>query len=129
MRSPSGFATLLLSCVLMVEAASNVDPVPDAGTIFAVYPGWDMNNGSLQTIFNGTESACLHSCASSSTCVAFAYVPYGHGGSDVNPICVLKSTIDLSTFIIETFDVSVGIVGACGTVNPVGPTSCHTVNV
>ncbi|KAF8143724.1 hypothetical protein K438DRAFT_1853180 [Mycena galopus ATCC 62051] len=125
MYSLSSLSILLASFVFMAKAT----PVPEAGTIFAVYPGWDMDNGSLQTIFNGTESACLHSCASTTTCVAYSYVAYGHGGTDVNPICVLKSTIDLTTFKIQTFDVSVGIFGACGTVNPIGPTICFTENV
>ncbi|KAJ7859775.1 hypothetical protein B0H14DRAFT_622373 [Mycena olivaceomarginata] len=108
--------------------ANAVQPSPDAGTVFAVYPGWDMDNGALATIFSGTESACLQSCRSSSTCVAYAYIPYGHNGTDAN-LCVTKSTIDLATFKMQSFDVSVGLVGACGTFKPAGPTSCFTVSL
>ncbi|KAF7369532.1 hypothetical protein MVEN_00283100 [Mycena venus] len=127
MRSLPVLAITLAAFAVNV-AASGVRPAPQAGTVFAVYPGWDMDNGALSTIFNGTELACLQSCSSSATCVAYAYIPYGHGGTDNNPICVLKSTIDLSTFKMQTFDLSVAIVGACGTFKPVGPTICQTVS-
>ncbi|KAJ7920553.1 hypothetical protein B0H13DRAFT_1867468 [Mycena leptocephala] len=113
MRPLSFLAVLLLS--VPTNAASVVQPAPNAGTVFAVYPGWDMDNGALQTILNGTELACLQSCSSSATCVAYAYIPYGNNGT-ISPICVLKSTVDLNTFKLQpSFDLSVGIVGACGT--------------
>jgi hypothetical protein len=63
MRPLSFLAVLLLS--VPTNAASVVQPAPNAGTVFAVYPGWDMDNGALQTILNGTELACLQSCSSS----------------------------------------------------------------
>ncbi|KAK6981100.1 hypothetical protein R3P38DRAFT_3234581 [Favolaschia claudopus] len=119
----------LLTALLLSSVAWALKPTPAAGTVFAVYPGWDMDNGSLQTIFNGTEKACLQSCTSSATCVAYAYIPYGHGGTDVNPICVLKSSIDPSMFKQQSFDLSVGLVGGCGTFSPAGPTICRTVSV
>ncbi|KAJ7367464.1 hypothetical protein DFH08DRAFT_1070375 [Mycena albidolilacea] len=93
----------------------------------SVYPGWDMDNGGSGTIFNVTERACVQSCGASSTCVAYAYVPF----ADPTPFCVLKNAIDLSTFKIQSFDVSVGLLGACGTFAPVGPmaTMCFTATV
>ncbi|KAJ6592883.1 hypothetical protein B0H19DRAFT_1365184 [Mycena capillaripes] len=127
MRSLSRLAILAVFLVLTTSADVGVQPSPDAGTIFAVYPGWDMDNGALQTILNGTEISCLESCRSSATCVAYSYVPYGNSGTGITPFCVLKSSVDLGAFKMQSFDVSVGLVGACGTFNPVGPTSCRTV--
>ncbi|KAF8180547.1 hypothetical protein K438DRAFT_1938233 [Mycena galopus ATCC 62051] len=120
----------LVSLVSTVSAAPGARPSPDLGTVFAVYPGWDMDNGTAETIFNGTESACLQSCAANSACVAYAYVPYDNTGTDINPVCVLKNSIDLTTFTVHSgVDVSIGIIGACGTLNPVGPTICQTVTL
>ncbi|KAJ7769777.1 hypothetical protein B0H14DRAFT_2967300, partial [Mycena olivaceomarginata] len=116
-------ATLLAS--LSIAATAKAAPgAHDVGTVFSVYPGWDMDNGGSGTIFNVTERACVQSCGASSTCVAYAYVPF----ADPTPFCVLKSAIDLNTFKIQSFDVSVGLLGACGTFAPVGPmaTMCFT---
>jgi hypothetical protein len=48
------------------------------------------------------------------TCVAYAYIPYGHGGTDNNPICVLKSTVDLGTFKMQAFDLMSLSLGRAG---------------
>ncbi|KAF7350033.1 hypothetical protein MVEN_01305000 [Mycena venus] len=129
MQFSLSLATLLFSVVVANAAAAGIQPVPDVGTVFSVYPGWDMDNGTLETIFNGTELACLQSCASSGSCVAYAYVPYGNTGTE-DPFCVLKNSIDLSTFTVHAgVDVSVGLIGSCGTVTPVGPTICQTVSI
>ncbi|KAJ7465815.1 hypothetical protein B0H11DRAFT_2307817 [Mycena galericulata] len=117
MHRLTSLATLLsLVFVANVNAAPGIKRAADAGTVFAVYPGWDMDNGTAANIVNGTESACLQSCAASSTCVAYAYVPYDNTGTDINPLCVLKDSIDLSTFTVHSgIDVTIGLAGACGT--------------
>ncbi|KAJ7722321.1 hypothetical protein B0H16DRAFT_1896176 [Mycena metata] len=97
-------------------------PGPDIGTVFAVYPGWDMDNGQASEISNGTELECLQSCSTDTACVAYAYVPYSLA-------CFLKDSFDFSTFTVGTVPVSTGLVGACGTFSPVGPTICFTVPV
>ncbi|KAJ7833990.1 hypothetical protein B0H13DRAFT_2328872 [Mycena leptocephala] len=97
---------------------------PDLGTAFSVYPGWDMDNGNSQKIINITELACMQLCSTSTSCVAYSYVPYGGA-----PDCYLKSSINLSTFKVQTVDVNAGLSGACGTFAPVGPTKCFTVTV
>ncbi|KAJ7025678.1 hypothetical protein C8F04DRAFT_1268972 [Mycena alexandri] len=89
-----------------------------------------MDNGTAANTVNGTESACLQSCAATSTCVAYAYVPYDNTGTDINPLCVLKDSIDLSTFTVHSgIDVTIGLAGACGTFEPVGPTICQTITI
>ncbi|KAJ6558325.1 hypothetical protein B0H19DRAFT_1070848 [Mycena capillaripes] len=111
----SNLAALLFSFALVANATPVVQPTPDAETVFAVYPGWDMDNGVVETILNDTEFACLRACSSSSSCVAYTYLPYGFVTFGFQPTCILKDTIDLSTFTLQSVDLSVGIVGACGT--------------
>jgi hypothetical protein len=64
MRSLSVLATTLAAFAVNA-AAFGVQPAPQTGPVFAVYPGWDMDNGALSTIFNGTELACLQLYSSS----------------------------------------------------------------
>ncbi|KAJ6474871.1 hypothetical protein C8R45DRAFT_935403 [Mycena sanguinolenta] len=102
MHGPSRIATLLLSFVCTVSAATR--DLAEV-TVFPVYPDWDMSNGAADTIAVVTESTCLSLCASSksdSTCAAYAYVLFVNGG---DPLCILKNTIDLRTFGIQQFDV------------------------
>ncbi|KAJ7084238.1 hypothetical protein C8R44DRAFT_821975 [Mycena epipterygia] len=104
---------------LGTDASAGVEPAPELGTVFAVYPGWDMNNGETTEILNGTELACLQSCSATADCVAYAYSPYSTGGTGpVQPSCFLKNGLDLSTFQIRTLDLHTG-----------RPTSCFTVTV
>jgi hypothetical protein len=49
------------------------------------------------------------------TCVAYTYVPYASPSTGTAPACVLKSAIGLSTFKVQSFDLSTGLIGACGT--------------
>ncbi|KAJ7920313.1 hypothetical protein B0H13DRAFT_1867788 [Mycena leptocephala] len=113
--------SILLSSlvVLAVNAAPVGPPTPDLGTVFAIYPGWDMDNGSAQTILGGSEVQCMQACSSSSTCVAYAYVPYATPVTASVSACVLKNSVSLGTFKTQSFDVSVALVGACGTFAPV----------
>ncbi|KAJ7867932.1 hypothetical protein B0H14DRAFT_3441572 [Mycena olivaceomarginata] len=127
----SNLAFLVVSLSLAVNAAPLTQPSPDVGTVFTVYPGWDMNNGILTEIFGGTELACLQACSTDSRCVAYVYQPYGSPGFPP-AVCVTKSSIDLSTFQTSQtrgFDVSSGLVGGCAAYSPgpIGPTSCFTV--
>ncbi|KAJ6472007.1 hypothetical protein C8R45DRAFT_936665 [Mycena sanguinolenta] len=119
---------LSFSLVFIVETAAAARRARDIGSVFAVYPGWDMNNAASVITSGITEFECLQSCASSSSCVAFAYVPYGNNVSQGDSTCVLKASIDISTFVAQAFDVSTGIIGPCNTVTPVGPTLCYTVS-
>ncbi|KAJ7662353.1 hypothetical protein B0H17DRAFT_1093576 [Mycena rosella] len=110
------------------DAAAAVQPTPNIGTTFAVYPGWDMNNGEIARIMNETELQCLQACSANPSCLAYAYTPYTDA-SPVQPVCFIKNAIDLTTITLQSVDVSVGLIGACGTFNPVGPTNCFTVTV
>lgn len=65
MLTLSNLAALLASFVLAVNASPGAQPSPDVGTIFAVYPGWDMDNGSILTTLGCTELACMQSCSAS----------------------------------------------------------------
>ncbi|KAF7336465.1 hypothetical protein MSAN_02300700 [Mycena sanguinolenta] len=124
MHALSSIASLFLPFVYMVNAAPAVRRAPEESTVFAVYPGWDMSNGNAETIAVVTEATCLQLCAASSTCVAYSYVPYD---DSADPLCNLKSTIDVSTFQVNPdLVVNVGLVGACNTFEPVGPTLCFT---
>jgi len=129
MLNLSNLAALLVAFSLTVNAATDVQTTPDVGGVFAIYPGWDMDNGSAGTILGGTELACMQSCNASAICVAYAYVPYGGANTGPGPACVPKSSITLGTFKTQAFDISVGLMGACGTFAPVGPTSCFSVTV
>ncbi|KAJ7366104.1 hypothetical protein DFH08DRAFT_1071727 [Mycena albidolilacea] len=129
MLTLSTFATLFVSFTLAANASPSAQLAPDVGGVFAVYPGWDMDNGGATT-FGGTELACLQACSASATCVAYAYVPYG--GSNTGPgvaACNLKTAVTLSAFKTQPNDISVGLIGGCGTFAPVGPTRCFTVTV
>ncbi|KAJ6528979.1 hypothetical protein B0H19DRAFT_1083317 [Mycena capillaripes] len=120
MLTLSNLAALLLASAVAVKAA-----------VFAVYPGWDMNNGGFSTTFVGTELDCMNSCAANGGCIAYAYVPYGPSSPAKQPECVLKGTIDPSTFKIQPFDVSSGLLKPCGSfpVDLVGPTECFNVTL
>ncbi|KAF7355886.1 hypothetical protein MVEN_00917300 [Mycena venus] len=123
-------AILVTSLFLVVNATPPVQPTPDLGTVFAVYPGWNMLNGGSSPVFGGTELQCIQACSADPSCVAYAYAPYGSGPTAIpGPNCIIKPTIDLTTFRIGTFDATVGLIGACGTFVPTGPTNCFTVPV
>ncbi|KAJ7243513.1 hypothetical protein C8J57DRAFT_1477157 [Mycena rebaudengoi] len=127
MLTLSSLAALLVSFTLAVSAVPvNHQPSPAIGTVFAIYPGWDMDNGRTTATSDGSELACMQLCSADATCVAYAYAPYQPSGS---LSCFLKDRVDLSTFKTQSVDVSVGLVGACGTFVPVGPTSCYSVTV
>ncbi|KAJ7909227.1 hypothetical protein B0H13DRAFT_1877853 [Mycena leptocephala] len=126
MLTLSNLAILLVCSVLAANAAPGVQPAPNVGTVFAVYPGWDMDNGGSSTS-GGTEMACQKSCSASPSCVAYAYVPYGGGGGPPGTSCFLKNTVDITTFKTRAWDTTVGLAGACGTFTPAGPTSCFSV--
>ncbi|KAJ7816792.1 hypothetical protein B0H13DRAFT_1923371 [Mycena leptocephala] len=114
MLTLSNLATLLVSFTLAVNAVPVVHDqlAPAVGTVFAVYPGWDMDNGRTTATSDGSELACMQLCSADTTCVAYAYAPYQPSGS---LSCFLKNSVDLSTFKTQSVDVSVGLVGACGT--------------
>ncbi|KAJ7250466.1 hypothetical protein B0H12DRAFT_1120511 [Mycena haematopus] len=58
-----------------------------------------------------------------STCIAYSYVPYGP-----TPACFLKPVVNLKSFSVDQGRVvSTGLVGPCGTFDPVGPTICVTI--
>jgi hypothetical protein len=65
MLALSNLTALLVSFAFVVNAAPSVGPSPDLGSVYAVYPGWDMDNGGFQGILGGTEFACLQACHSS----------------------------------------------------------------
>ncbi|KAJ7881626.1 hypothetical protein B0H13DRAFT_2655684 [Mycena leptocephala] len=112
------------------DAAAGVRPAPEIGTVFAVYPGWDMQSGPIMGSSAGvTELACMRSCSNSSTCVSYSYVAFGGNDGSPEASCFLKSAFDFSAIKIRPFDVSVGLIGACGTFALVGPTNCFTVTV
>ncbi|KAJ7328102.1 hypothetical protein DFH08DRAFT_331750 [Mycena albidolilacea] len=116
----------LLASSLAVDAAPGVQPSPDLGSVFSVYPGWDMDNGGTTSIFGGTEIDCRKACSPKAAVLPTRNVPYGVGNNGL-PDCVLKNTVALNTFKTQSFDVSVGLVGFCGTFAPVGPSLCYTV--
>ncbi|KAJ7836721.1 hypothetical protein B0H13DRAFT_1912924 [Mycena leptocephala] len=118
MLTHSKLIALLSYLTLAVSAAPGVQPTPDAGTIFSVYPGWDMVNPGPTTTFGLTELACMQSCSTGAGCVAYAYVPFGFPGTTTGSVCVLKTAIDLTTFQTRAFDVSAGLKGGCGTFSP-----------
>jgi hypothetical protein len=64
MLTLSPFATLFASFALAANASPSAQPATDVGGVFAVYPGWDMDN-SAATTFGGTELACLQACSAS----------------------------------------------------------------
>ncbi|KAJ6459607.1 hypothetical protein C8R45DRAFT_1109475 [Mycena sanguinolenta] len=110
-------SALLLSIALATctSTSSSSKPAPDLGTVFAVYPGWDMDNGNAPPLANVTEMACMQACGASTSCVAYAYVAYnsfrGPGAT-----CYPKTGIDISKFKQQSdADVSTGVIGACGT--------------
>ncbi|KAJ7037610.1 hypothetical protein C8F04DRAFT_1393531 [Mycena alexandri] len=115
MLALSNLATLLVAYAVAVKAT---------GTVFAVYPGWDMANESLEATFDGTERDCLTSCQTNSVCVAYTYIPYGSGATGVSPACILKSSINVNDFTVQSFPASTALVGHCGAFAPVGPTIC-----
>jgi hypothetical protein len=125
---------LLISFTLTVRAAPvGVGPTPDVGSVYAVYPGWDMDNGNNGQLNGGTEQGCLKACSTSgfescvhtgsnlrikiagSTCVAYVYVPYGSSVTGPGPVCILKNSFNVSAFKTQSFDISVGLFGPCGT--------------
>ncbi|KAJ7909231.1 hypothetical protein B0H13DRAFT_1877856 [Mycena leptocephala] len=101
MLTLSNLATLLVCSVLAANAAPGVQPAPNL--VFAVYPGWDMDNGGNSTS-GGTEMACQKSCSTSPSCAAYAYVPYGGGGGPPGTSCFLKNAVDISTFKTRAWD-------------------------
>ncbi|KAJ6526681.1 hypothetical protein B0H19DRAFT_1275534 [Mycena capillaripes] len=121
----------LVSLTLAAIAVPIAPAKPDVGNMFAVYPGWDMNNGGgLQQISGITEMSCLQMCSANGGCVGYAYAPYGIPGSLGTPLCVIKNSITLSSFVVESDRITnVALVGACGTFSPVGPSICHTVSL
>ncbi|KAF8214416.1 hypothetical protein K438DRAFT_1801364 [Mycena galopus ATCC 62051] len=118
-------ASLLVAFAVAVKATAGNGTTPEIGTVFAVYPGWDMDNASLEATFGGTERARLTSCQTNSACVAYTYIPYGSGATGVSPACILKSSIDLNEFTIQSFPANTALIGSCGTFAPVGPTICQ----
>ncbi|KAJ7250112.1 hypothetical protein B0H12DRAFT_1234425 [Mycena haematopus] len=129
MLALSNLATLLVSFALATDASRNAKPTPDLGSSFAVYPGWDMDNGSSSTISNVTEQACMQACGASTSCTAYAYGPYPSFRS-AGATCFLKDSLDLSKFKQQPdADISTGIIGACENFKPVGPTQCYTIAV
>jgi hypothetical protein len=64
MLTLSNLAVLLGAFVLAVNAVPVVQPGPDVGNVFAVYPGWDMDNGGT-LVAASTEQACMRSCSAS----------------------------------------------------------------
>lgn len=56
--------TILIAFTFAANAPVT-QPSPDAGTVFVVYAGWDMNNGFTQATFGGTELACLEARSAS----------------------------------------------------------------
>ncbi|KAJ6499760.1 hypothetical protein DFH09DRAFT_1375984 [Mycena vulgaris] len=114
-------SSILALFALTALAVPVVAPAPDIGDVFAVYPGWDMNNGAPFGQVSGiTEVAWLADEKIKAVgCVGYAYVTYGSPGALNTPRCVLKDAIDLKTFVIQSaFVTNVAIVGACGTFSP-----------
>ncbi|KAJ7137333.1 hypothetical protein C8R43DRAFT_1238885 [Mycena crocata] len=113
-------------------AAAHPTGKPAVGTVFAVYPGWDMDNGGA-LIPVSSEEGCLQACAASASCLGYAYAPYGIPPAGVPPsACYLKSSVNPDTFKAQPDRVTnVGIVGRCGTFTPIGPdpSICRTVTV
>ncbi|KAJ6569220.1 hypothetical protein B0H19DRAFT_1373470 [Mycena capillaripes] len=125
MLALSNFAALLLASVVAVNAAPGVGPTPDASIGFAVYPGWDLNNGAASILSGGTELDCMKSCITAAGCLAYAYVPFGSPATGLNqPGCVLKNGIDPKSFQIQAYVVNSGLINPCGSFPVVGPTNC-----
>ncbi|KAJ6483535.1 hypothetical protein C8R47DRAFT_564384 [Mycena vitilis] len=123
----SKISALLVALALTANASAT--PAPDSEIVFAVYPGWDMDNGqSSPTIFNSTEADCAKSCATTAGAKAYAYVPYS-GAYVYGPSCYLKDAVDVTKFVKQDRDTSAGLPGPCGTYQPVGPTECYNVTV
>ncbi|KAJ6559605.1 hypothetical protein B0H19DRAFT_1260319 [Mycena capillaripes] len=122
-------SVLLVAFAVAAHAATKIGPTPNAGTVFSVYPGWDMDNGAVSVLPGGTEQACLKACSLSTACVAYAYGPYSFNliinGNP--PACILKNSIDMTTFKTQPFDVTMGVIGSCGTISPVGFSRCINV--
>ncbi|KAJ7861455.1 hypothetical protein B0H14DRAFT_3445379 [Mycena olivaceomarginata] len=110
---------ILTALVLAVPIVAVGLPHSEEGTVFAVYPGWDQNDGEGTLIQGGTEAACLEACSTNrdaigSTCIAYSYVPYG-----ATPACFLKPVINLGAFSVDQGRVvTTGLAGACGTFKP-----------
>ncbi|KAJ7909233.1 hypothetical protein B0H13DRAFT_1877858 [Mycena leptocephala] len=117
--------SVVLAQILAANAAPGVQPAPNVGTVFAVYPRWDMDNGGNSTS-GGTEIGLAEVVRRSPSCVAYAYVPHGGGGGPPGTSCFLKNTVDITTFKTRAWDTTVGLVGACGTFTPASPSSCFT---
>ncbi|KAF8188270.1 hypothetical protein K438DRAFT_1972456 [Mycena galopus ATCC 62051] len=125
MPTLSNLAALLFSFTLAVDAAAGAQSKPDSGAVFAVYPGWDMDNGG-NLMSNITEAECLKACSTSPSCLGCTYVPYG--GPGIPPsACYLKDGVDTTTFKQQNYDCSAATFGPCGTFMPPGPTQCYTV--
>ncbi|KAJ6496307.1 hypothetical protein C8R45DRAFT_985550 [Mycena sanguinolenta] len=119
----SQFTAILAAITIALPVAAMTPRSPDEGTVFAVYPGWDQNDGEGTLIQGGTEGACLAACSASSTCIAYSYVPYS-----TPPACFLKPVVNLASFSVDSGRVvSTGLVGPCGTFEPIGPTICVTI--
>jgi hypothetical protein len=63
MLTLSNIAALLVSFSIGVSAVPVVQPAPALGTVFAVYPGWDMDNGEAIETSDGSELACMQLCS------------------------------------------------------------------
>ncbi|KAK7008096.1 hypothetical protein R3P38DRAFT_2644762 [Favolaschia claudopus] len=73
-----------------------------------------MDNGNFETIYNITELACMRTCSADNGCVAYAMDPYGSIRTP-GPACFLKNSVNLTSFTMQIDDVSVGLIGQCGT--------------
>ncbi|KAF8215425.1 hypothetical protein K438DRAFT_1955404 [Mycena galopus ATCC 62051] len=107
----------LLACsALAAAAAANIRTLkPEIGNVFAVYPGWSLLDAIENVAFNVTELACQQACSTDNSCLAYVYYPYSSPG-DAGPFCILKSSITVADFTIQTGIVtSVGLIGGCGT--------------
>ncbi|KAJ7019298.1 hypothetical protein C8F04DRAFT_1148165 [Mycena alexandri] len=124
MLALSNLASLLVAFAVAVKATAGNGTTPEVAGSFAVYPGWDMANESFGATFGGTERDCLTSCQTNSVCVAYTYIPYGSAITGTGPACILKSSINVNAFGLQTFPTSTGLAGHCGTFAPVGPTLC-----
>ncbi|KAJ7766122.1 hypothetical protein B0H16DRAFT_1717349 [Mycena metata] len=86
-----------------------VQPAPDATSLWAVYPGWDMANPA------GISSATVA-------------VPGSYCTTTLSPSsCWLKDELNFSAIETRGFPITLAILGACGTFNVRGPALCFTV--
>ncbi|KAF7355885.1 hypothetical protein MVEN_00917200 [Mycena venus] len=122
-------AILVTSLSLAVNATPLVQPTPDLGTVFAVYPGWSMDNGASNILVGDHELDCMIACSADTRCLAYTYIPYIKNEPGSGPTCATYTGINLTNFNTKTFPVNVGLIGACGTFTPTGPTNCFTVPV